>query len=464
VSRPFLPTTSALLLAACAGSAPAGGDGASSSSASPERAALIARIDSIVNTPIASGKVAGASVAVVKGQDTILIKGYGKADLEFDVATPQGAIYEIGSVTKQFTAVGIMLLAEQGKLSLDDDITKYFPGYNSQGNRIPVRRLLDHTSGIKGYTELPEFGRIGMTDAPQDTLVGIFSRKPFDFKTGEEEIYNNSAYFLAGLLIEKLSGKSYADFVKETMFDKAGMTNSRYCSESAIVKNRAHGYDAADTMGTLIRARYLNHKWPYAAGSLCSTVRDLVKWNHALHNGQILQPASYAELIRPSTLNDGTTLRYAKGLALVPLAGRRAIWHDGGINGFISLNRWLPDDTLSVVVLWNSTGDGLDVGEPIIEAVLGKPADDTKPIEGDINEFSGTWKGVGRGRPTEAVLTVEGAVLTLKAGPGKPDTLHYVGNDTFRHGGTLISFDRVGGKPARLRMDAGYGYYILKKS
>ena len=216
---------------------------------SPERAALVARIDSIVNKPIASGKIAGASVAVVKGQDTILIKGYGKADLEFDVATPQDAIYEIGSVTKQFTAVAIMLLAEQGKLSLDDDITKFFPGYNSQGNKIPVRRLLDHTSGIKGYTEIPEFGRIGLTDAPQDTLVGIFSKKPFDFKTGEEEIYNNSAYFLAGLIIEKLSGKSYADFVKENLFDKAGMTNSRYCSESAdhqesrarVRRGRHHG-------------------------------------------------------------------------------------------------------------------------------------------------------------------------------------------------------------------------------
>ena len=96
---------------------------------------------------------------------------------------------------------------------------------------------------------MPEFGRIGLTDAPQDTLVGLFSKKPFDFKTGEE-VYNNSAYFLAGLIIQKVSGKSYADFVKENLFDKAGMTNSRYCSESAVVKNRAHGYDAADTMGT----------------------------------------------------------------------------------------------------------------------------------------------------------------------------------------------------------------------
>ena len=455
MSRPAL-LVSVLLFAACAGSTPPG-DGGTTSSSSPENAAIVARIDEIMNKRINAG-IAGGSVAVVKGQDTILIKGYGKADLEFDVATPQDAIYEIGSVTKQFTAVGILLLAEQGKLSLDDDITKYFPGYNSQGNRIPVRRLLDHTSGIKGYTEIPEFGRIGMTDAPQDTLVGIFSKKPFDFKTGEEEIYNNSAYFLAGLLIEKLSGKSYADFVKETMFDKAGMTNSRYCSESAIVKNRAHGYDAADTLGNLIRARYLNHKWPYAAGSLCSTVRDLVKWNDALHHGRILQPASYAELIAPSTLNDGTKLRYAKGLALASLAGRRAIWHDGGINGFISLNRYLPDDTLSVVVLWNSTGRDLDVGEDIIAAVLGPAADDTKPVDGDINDYAGTYKGNSRGRGMEATFTVSGSNLLMSSGQGAPDTLHYVGNDTFRSGGALVTFERKDGKPSRIRYDAAYQY------
>jgi len=460
VARPVLTLVPVLFAAACTGTAPAGRGAATS----PERAALIARIDSIVNVPIASGKIAGASVAVVKGQDTILIKGYGKADLEFDVPTPQDAIYEIGSVTKQFTAAAVMLLVEQGKVSLDDDITKYFPGYNSQGNKIPVRRLLDHTSGIKGYTEIPEFRRMMLVDAPRDTLVGIFSKKPFDFKTGEEEIYNNSAFFLAGLLIEKVSGKSYADFVKENLFDKAGMTNSRYCSETAIVKNRAHGYDAADTMGTLIRARYLNHLWPFAAGSICSTVRDLVKWNHALHGGQILKPESYAELIAPGTLNDGTKLRYAKGLALVPLAGHRAIWHDGGINGFISLNRYLPDDTLSVVVLWNSTGQGLDVGEPIIEAVLGKAPDDTRPIEGDINDYAGTYKGHGRGSNMNVVMAVDGTVLTMKDGPGKPDTLRYVGNDTFREGGTLLTFERKNGKPSRIRVDAGYGYTFLNKA
>jgi CubicO group peptidase (beta-lactamase class C family) len=455
VFRPALPV-SIVLLAACAGSAPSG-DGGTSASSSPGNAAVVSQIDAIINKRIDAG-IAGASVAVVKGQDTILIKGYGKADLEFDVATPQDAIYETGSVTKQFTAVAIMLLAEQGKLSLQDDITKYFPNYNSQGNRIPVRRLLDHTSGIMGYTEMPNFGPIALSDAPHDTLVGIFSKAPFTFKTGEEQIYNNSAYFLAGLLIEKLSGKSYADFVKENLFDKVGMTNSRYCSESAIVKNRVHGYDAADTLGNLIRARYLNHKWPYAAGSICSTVRDLIKWNTALHGGSLLKPESYAELIKPSTLNDATQIRYALGLALVPLAGRRAIWHDGGINGFISLNRWLPDDSLHVVVLWNSTGRDLDVGEEIIEAVLGKAADDTKPVEGDINDFAGTYKGNSRGRAMNASITVSGSNLLMSSGEGAPDTLRYIGNDTFRSGMALFTFDRKDGKPSRVRYDAGYQY------
>lgn len=456
----FLAST--LVLAGCTVSAPSG-SGPSGGTTSGAHGEVVSRIDAIINKRIDTG-IAGASVAVVKGQDTILIKGYGKADLEFDVVTPEDAIYEIGSVTKQFTAVGILLLAEQGKLSLDDDITKYFPDYNAQGNRIPVRRLLDHTSGIKGYTEIPEFAQFGMSDLPQDSLVKVFSRKPFDFKTGEEEIYNNSAYFLAGLLIEKLSGKSYADFVKETMFDKAGMTNSRYCSETAIIKNRANGYDAADTLGNLIRARYLNHKWPYAAGSLCSTVRDLVKWNDALHHGRILQPASYAELIAPSTLNDGTRLRYAKGLALAPLAGRRAIWHDGGINGFISLNRYLPDDTLSVVVLWNSTGRDLDVGEEIIEAVFGKAADDTKPVEGDINEYAGTYTGNSRGRGMKATITVSGSNLLMSSGQGAPDTLHYVGNDTWRTGGAYLTFERKDGKPSRLRYDAAYQYTFWNRN
>lgn len=423
----------------------------------------MATIDSIIGARTGTGKAAGAAVAVVRGRDTLLMKGYGYADLEFDVPMPANALFEIGSVTKQFTAAAILRLVEQGKVSLDDDVTKHLPDYPTNGHRIPVRRLLDHTSGIKGYTEIPEFGRLMVQKLPKDTLVKIFSRYPFDFPPGEEEIYNNSAYFLAGLIIEKASGMSYADFVKQELFDKAGMADSRYCSEREIVERRAHGYDAADSTGRLVRAGYLDHTWPYAAGSLCSTVGDLVAWNRALHGGQVLSPAMYQEMITPGRLNDGTPIRYALGLATVPLAGRRAIWHDGGINGFVSLNRYLPDDSLSVVVLWNSATQDLDVGEDIIEAVLGAAPDGAQPLSGDAAEYAGTWAGRGRGRAMEVKISADSGQVTMVQGNGTPDTLTYIGNDTWKSGGTLLTFEREAGRPARLRFDGGYIHVKLER-
>ena len=190
------------------------------------RTSVVAAIDSIVAKALQGGKAAGMSVGVVKGRDTLVLKGYGFADLEFDVPTPDRTVYEIGSVTKQFTASSILLLQERGQLSLDDPITKYLPNYPTQGHAITIRRLLDHTSGIKGYTELPEFRTFMMRHEPRDSLVAIFSNKPFDFDTGDDMIYNNSAYFLVGLIIEKVSGMTYADFVKKNLFEKAGMDDS----------------------------------------------------------------------------------------------------------------------------------------------------------------------------------------------------------------------------------------------
>ena len=168
-------------------------------------------------------------------------------------------------------------------MSLDDPLTKYLPDYPTQGHRITIRRLMDHTSGIMGYTEMPTFGRLSVQHDPRDTLVAMIGREPFKFAPGEAVAYNNSAYFLLGLVIEKASGGTYADFVKKNLFDKAGVPDSRYCSERDVVKRRAHGYDMGPT--GLLRAAYLDHLWPFAAGSLCSTAWDLVAWNRALHGG-----------------------------------------------------------------------------------------------------------------------------------------------------------------------------------
>jgi len=426
------------------------------SRAQGDRAALVASLDSIARAALRDGRAAGLSVGVVKGRDTLLLKGYGFADLEFDVPTPDAAIYEIGSVTKQFTASAILQLVEQGKLSLDDDLTRYFPNYPVQGHRIPVRRLLDHTSGIKGYTEMPAFGEFAMRKLPRDSLVARFAAAPFDFSPGDALVYNNSAYFLLGLLIEKLSGKPYADYVRENLFARAGMPDSRYCSESAVVKRRAHGYDTSP-QGTLVRAAYLDHTWPFAAGSLCSTVGDLIAWTRALHGGRILSAASYRELITPGTLNDGTPLRYAKGLAVTPIAGHRSIHHGGGINGFLSELDWFPDDSAIVVVLVNTAGpvSPAAVASALAERLLGKSAPPSAAsFSGDLAAYAGTWKGVGRGAPLQLTVVTDSAGLSVRVGAGGRSTaLRYLGGDSFEAGGNRFTFLRQGGRVTRLRFD-----------
>ncbi|MEO8335583.1 MAG: serine hydrolase domain-containing protein [bacterium] len=430
------------------------------------RASAVAAIDSIANTALKGGQAAGMSIAVVRGRDTLVLKGYGFADLEYDIPTPDRAIYEIGSVTKQFTASSILLLQERGQLSLDDPITKYLPNYPTQGHAITIRRLLDHTSGIKGYTELPEFGNFMRRHEPRDSLVALFSNKPFDFETGDGMIYNNSAYFLDGLIIEKVSGMSYADFVQKNLFDKAGMSDSRYCSENAIVKRRAHGYDMSDK--GLVRAAYLDHLWPYAAGSLCSTAGDLVAWNRALHGGKILSPASYREITTPGTLNDGSRLRYAKGLAIHELAGHRVIEHGGGINGFLSSSNYLPDDDAIVVVLVNSAGPVSPdaIAGAIVEAVFGKKEPTSVAFSGDLSKFAGTYAGAGRGRPMTLTIGVDSGKLTVLAvgpGNGTPHPARYLGDDTFQSGETRYTFVTERGKVTKLRADQVYGFSTLMR-
>lgn len=427
---------------------------------------LITRIDAIVEAPIKDGKVAGTSVAVVHKGQTVVAKGYGKADLEWDVPTTPDATYEIGSVTKQFTAAAILLLRDDGKLSLDDELTKYLPTYPTQGHRIQLRRLLNHTSGIKGYTEIEEFGDFMRLDKPKDALVTLFSAKPFDFAPGEEQIYNNSAFFLLGLVVEIVAAQPYATFVKQRLFDRVGMPNSYYCSERTLVKRHAHGYDVQN--GQFVVKGFIDHDWPYAAGSLCSNTTDLVAWNRALHGGRVLSPASYKEMIAAGVLNDGTPIRYGYGISVADLGGRRVIGHGGGINGFLSESQYYPDDDLIVVVLQNTNGapNPRETAKKIAEAVLGPAPSRAKPFTGDAGAYAGTYSGRGRGRPTTLAIAASGGGLTLTrvGAPSAPaETLEYRGGDTFALGDTLVTFERRDGKVTRLRLDSGSGHNVLTR-
>jgi CubicO group peptidase (beta-lactamase class C family) len=426
----------------------------------------VSAIDRTIQAPIAAGKVAGASISVMRRGETIRSKSYGSADLELDVPMPADASFEIGSVTKQFTAASILLLAERGRLSVDDDVTKHLPEYPTHGQLITIRHLLTHTSGIKGYTEMAEFGDLMKLNKPRETLVTLFGEKPLDFKPGEALVYNNSAYFLLGLIIEKLSGQTYADFVKSNLFDKVGMPGSYYCSESAVHHHHAHGYDTDN--GTLVLKGFISHSWPYSAGSLCSTASDLSAWLAALHGGKILSADSYRAMITPMSLADGTTTRYGFGVGIAELGGRRLIFHGGGINGFLSEVEYFPDSGLSIVVLLNTAGPvgPADLAREISDAVLGKLPERAASFTGDLTAYAETFEGAGRGRPTTVTITADGAALTMKGnGPpsAPPQTLTYRGGETFAVKDTLVIFEREAGRVTRLRLDNVFGHYPLTR-
>jgi CubicO group peptidase (beta-lactamase class C family) len=457
----------AAIVTAAVGSAGAQPPAKAAGSGAPQIAAgTAAAIDRIIEAPIKAGKVAGASISVMRRGETISSKSYGSADLELDVPMPSDASFEIGSVTKQFTAASILLLAERGKLTVDDEVTKHLPQYPTHGQRITIRHLLTHTSGIKGYTELPEFGDLMTLKKPRESLVTLFGDKPLDFMPGDALVYNNSAYFLLGLIIEKLSGQTYADFVKANLFDKTGMSSSYYCSESAVHRHHAHGYDTDG--GTLVLKGFISHTWPYSAGSLCSTASDLSAWLAALHGGRVLSADSYRAMITPAVLADGTKVRYGFGVGVAELGGRRAIFHGGGINGFLSEVEYFPDSGVSIVVLLNTAGPvgPADLAHEIADAVLGPSPVQTTAFSGDLKSFAGTFDGVGRGRPTTVTIAVDGGTLTMKGGgppAAPPQTLAYRGGDTFGVKDTLVIFERENGKVTRLRLDNVFGHYPLKK-
>ena len=305
--------------------------------------------------------------------------------------------------------------------------------------------------------------------------MALFAAQPFDFAPNDGMIYNNSAYFLLGLIIEKASGQPYEQYVEERLFKPAGMADSRYCSDNTIVKRRAKGYEFAPPApgGTpaLRRAAYLVHVWPYAAGSLCSTVRDLVIWTRALHGtgqgGRVLSRDAYRRYITPDTLNNGRRLRYTNGLMVTELGGRRVIAHGGGIYGYVSELRYYPDQDLTIAVLINTAGPASpsNIADAIIDLVLGKAAEPPRAstFGGDLRGFAGSYQGASRGSDLTVTVSVDSLGLALQYPRGQPRRPAYVEGLTFAGGTTRYHFVRTGTEVTELHVDELGAYYVLRR-
>jgi len=293
----------------------------------------------------------GAAVAIGQRGEVIHAKGYGLANVEWGIPIGLDTVFRIGSVTKQFTAAAILRLAEAGKLEIDDPIERHLPDYPVAGRRVTVRHLLNHTSGVKSYTGLPNFfPELSQKQLPLTEMIAVFKDLPPDFQPGEKFLYNNSGYLLLGAIIEAVSGQDYATHLAETFFSPLGMPSTRYLDDRPITPKRAAGYELGPE---LVNAAPLAMSWPHAAGALGSTVTDLLRWDAALHGGEVLSPASYAAMITPTTLNDGSEAQYGFGLGLGRYRDLSNIAHGGGINGFVcGLAHW-PDADLTVALLSN---------------------------------------------------------------------------------------------------------------
>jgi CubicO group peptidase (beta-lactamase class C family) len=445
---------------------------AAGAQAQTSRAALISRLDSLAGAPIGERRAAGIAVVIVKGNDTLLAKGYGKADIELDVSLPADAMFEIGSVTKQFTAAAILQLRDAGKLSLDDDVSKYLPNPNlTRGKKVPLRMLLNHTSGIKGITEMPEFGPLSVSRFPKDSALALIARYPFVFEPGEAQIYNNSAFIMLGHVIEKVSGVSYEDYVEQRIFSPLGMKSSRYCHSEEVVPKRAHGYQIV--RGAMQRAGSNNHTWPYSAGSLCSTAGDMVTWLKALHGGKVLSPASYAEMTSPGKLNDGTQIRYGMGLSVGrDVRGTRLIGHGGAIDGFLADASWYPDSSLAISVLINTAG-GVNpsaLASELAGAIIPPTRFTPVAFTGEVAPLIGKYTGAARGGQMTVEIAasqpggpLQGITYSVNGGPAQP--ISWVDGWKFRTPTTSATFERSGaaGNATLLRWDGNGGYHMLKR-
>jgi CubicO group peptidase (beta-lactamase class C family) len=305
-------------------------------------------LDSVVEPYVKSRAFMGA-VLVARDGDILLNKGYGSANLEWDIPNTPTTKFRLGSLTKQFTAASILLLEERGRLKVEDPVKKYLPDAPAAWDRITIFNLLTHSSGIPNFTGFPEYKSIEPFSISAEKLVAMFRDKPLDFAPGEKMSYSNSGYVLLGRLIEIIAGLSYPTFVHDNLFVPLAMNDSGYDSNSAIIPRRASGYSPLGT--TLTNAGFIHMSVPHAAGALYSTTEDLLKWERGLFGGRVISAASLRKMTTPYKNN------YAFGLVVRDEDGHKTISHNGGIEGFNTMLIYYPDQKVTVVVLGNVNGN-----------------------------------------------------------------------------------------------------------
>ncbi len=333
--------------------------------AKPLDPAVTRRIDADVRRVLERSGAPSAVIAIVDDGRVVYRKAYGLRDSERKLAATTDTHYEIGSITKQFTAAAILQLQEAGKLRIDDKLSKYLPDA-PHADEVTLRQLLSHTSGLPEYLDGPDVETAATKPATFAQLMARIQGKPLEFTPGSRMVYNNTGYILLGRVIEQLSRQSYRDYVRAHLIEPAGMTHTYTVADEPRLPDMAVGYERVN--GRLERKLPIHDSWGWSAGHLVSTLEDLQKWNRALTEGKIVSAASYAEMTTPTVVAQGQS-DYGLGLFVDTVEGQPRIGHTGGSFGFTTANEFFPGQNVRIIAFTNLRADP-EPGETITTAVF----------------------------------------------------------------------------------------------
>lgn len=370
------------------------------STLSPE---LRQNIDRAAANVLARTGVPSASVAIVKDGQIAYLNAYGEARLDPRTPARPEMRYSIGSISKQFTAAAILLLQEQGKLSLDDKVAKFIPDL-TRANEVTIRQLLSHTSGYQDYWPQDYVPPFMLQPITANRILDLWARKPLDFDPGSKWQYSNTNYVIAGVIVEKASGQSLLDFLHQNIFDPLGMKSVTNTDQEKLGDSDPTGY-MRYALGPLRPAPKEGKGWLFAAGELAMTASDLAKWDISIIDQTVLKPSSYKQFETEVLLNNGAGTRYGLGVDVTLESERRVLGHGGEVSGFTSQNTVFPDDRVAIVVLTNqdavvaSAQIARDVA-PLLFAV--DDAESTRTLDEVRKIFAGLQRGtVDRSRFTD---------------------------------------------------------------
>ena len=408
---------------------------------------LRARADAILQAAYpADGP--GATVIVTRRGRTVYSASRGMADIA--ARRPLGAdtVFRLGSLTKQFTAAMVLQLVQEGRLSLDDPVSRFLPDYPPPGAGATVRQLLNHTSGIQSYTGIPGF----MLDETQTSrpyttaeMIALFRDRPSPTPPGQAWAYNNSGYVLLGAIVEQVTGKPWHRVLAERITGPLGLSSIGYGVEREAQPGMARGYSGGDAQAAPMRNLHMSV--PHAAGALVGTAGDMARWAQALHRGRVVSPAHYAQMIAPAPLPEGRTHPYGMGLGLDQLRGRPVIEHSGGIFGFSTFAVHVPSDDLHVVVLTNSDSPASPPGLVafrLAALALGDPYPALTRAEvpaATLAPLFGVYR-IGEGNVTRRFFARDGKLWTLRDG-GQELEVFAAGGDRFFYGPNSLTWFRV---------------------